>query len=169
MLQKPTVWGFLAGNLPILFNHIFHAKVVIFLGRRRSWRKKSYAWVLFDYSCSKVSYFFIFYLINYYEYCLFFLFIDLYRIPRYVLLLQQMHEHTPPSHIDYTCLGNALIKMREVALYHFEICKMVVLSFFFFFFLTRIDISTKRKGRQIMLCVLWKYSHCLLAKVFRYV
>ncbi|PRP77255.1 hypothetical protein PROFUN_13638 [Planoprotostelium fungivorum] len=39
------------------------------------------------------------------------------RIPRYVLLLQELLQHTPPRHGDYNDIARALEKMKQVAGY----------------------------------------------------
>ena len=39
------------------------------------------------------------------------------RIPRYVMLLQDLFRNTPDSHTDYSNLNKALEKMRDVAEY----------------------------------------------------
>jgi len=39
------------------------------------------------------------------------------RIPRYVLLLQQLHEHTPLGHPDYEYLQKAIVQIKDVAIY----------------------------------------------------
>eukprot|EP01103_Thecamoeba_quadrilineata_P015438 TRINITY_DN4886_c0_g1_i1.p1 TRINITY_DN4886_c0_g1~~TRINITY_DN4886_c0_g1_i1.p1 ORF type:complete len:674 (-),score=136.66 TRINITY_DN4886_c0_g1_i1:212-2233(-) len=46
-----------------------------------------------------------------------FLILPIQRVPRYVLLLQELTSYTPESHLDYFNLNAALVKTREVAEY----------------------------------------------------
>jgi len=39
------------------------------------------------------------------------------RIPRYILLLTEIYKHTPSTHPDYAKLGQALTKVKEVAVH----------------------------------------------------
>eukprot|EP01111_Echinosteliopsis_oligospora_P011941 TRINITY_DN4042_c0_g1_i2.p1 TRINITY_DN4042_c0_g1~~TRINITY_DN4042_c0_g1_i2.p1 ORF type:complete len:130 (-),score=17.79 TRINITY_DN4042_c0_g1_i2:10-399(-) len=44
-----------------------------------------------------------------------FLILPVQRIPRYVMLLQDLRKYTPSSHPDFTPLQEALVKMKEFA------------------------------------------------------
>lgn len=46
-----------------------------------------------------------------------FLIMPIQRIPRYVLLLNDLCKHTKKSHLDFSDLRKALLKMKEVAGY----------------------------------------------------
>jgi len=66
-----------------------------------------------------------------------FLIMPIQRIPRYVLLLQDLFKHTRKSHPDYVSLKSALEKMRQVAGY----------------------VNEKKREKQKIWIKWWKYNN----------